>query len=96
MIIRFEWDKKKSEENKVKHGIAFNEVREVFVDEKRIIIKDIKHSSGEERLYCIGRCKKGIITVRFTYRKNIIRIFGAGKWRQNKKLYEKKNKEPSI
>ncbi len=96
VIIRFEWDKKKSEENKIKHGISFDEVPEVFIDEKKIILKDRKHSYKEDRLYCIGRCKLGIVTVRFTYRDNVIRIFGAGNWRQGKKSYEKKNKDSAI
>ncbi len=33
-----------------------------------------------------------IITVRFTYRGKKIRIFGAGFWREGKKIYEKENK----
>jgi len=33
----------------------------------------------------------GILTVRFTYRDEIIRIFGAGYWRKGKKTYEKNN-----
>ena len=35
----------------------------------------------EERFYCIGAAEGGVVTVRFTYRKNVIRIsvqgFGA-------------------
>lgn len=33
----------------------------------------------------------GIMTVRFTYRNNKIRIIGAGYWRKGKKLYEEEN-----
>jgi hypothetical protein len=35
---------------------------------------------------------EGILTVRFTWRNQTIRIFGAGYWRKGKKLYEKENK----
>jgi uncharacterized DUF497 family protein len=49
---------------------------------------NVKHSGEEERFYCIGKIDKGILTVRFTYRKDIIRIIGAGFWRKGKKVYE--------
>lgn len=32
-----------------------------------------------------------ILTVRFIYRENNIRIIGAGYWRKGKKIYEEKN-----
>lgn len=47
---------------------------------------------NEERFFCIGKVNEGIITVRFTYRHQKIRIFGAGYWRKGRKLYEKQNK----
>jgi hypothetical protein len=31
------------------------------------------------------------MTVRFTYRKDLIRILGAGYWRKGKKIYEQQN-----
>jgi hypothetical protein len=36
--------------------------------------------SFEWRYFCFGKCGDGILTVRFTYRQEIIRIFGAGYW----------------
>jgi pyruvate ferredoxin oxidoreductase gamma subunit len=39
-----------------------------------------------------GRVADGILTVRFTYRGNVIRIIGAGYWRKGKKLYEAHSK----
>lgn len=96
MKIRFEWDEDKSIENKAKHDIAFEEIITVFADKKRIILEDVRHSKQEKRFYCIGKCKYGIVTVRFTYRNKTIRIFGAGKWRKGKKLYETQNKKNGI
>ncbi|MFH1066848.1 MAG: BrnT family toxin, partial [bacterium] len=32
-----------------------------------------------------------VLTVRFTWRDEILRIIGAGYWRKGKKLYEKEN-----
>jgi hypothetical protein len=40
----------------------------------------------------IGRAGDGIMTVRFTYRGNVIRIYGAGYWRKGRKIYEEQNK----
>ena len=34
----------------------------------------------------------GVLTVRFTYRDEIIRIFGAGYWRKGKTIYDRENK----
>ncbi len=62
-----------------------------FADPNRIIAEDLSHSGKEKRYYCFGKVKDGIMTARFTYRKNIIRIFGADYWRKGKKIYENKN-----
>ena len=53
---------------------------------------DEKHSLVEERFFCIGKIDDGIVTVRFIMRNQTIRIFGAGYWREGRKLYEKRNK----
>ncbi len=89
----FEWDSKKDAENRTKHGISFAEAQYAFADPKRLIAKDVTHSSkSEDRFYCFGQVGEGIVTVRFTYRHNVIRIFGAGYWRKGKRIYEHENK----
>jgi len=41
---------------------------------------------GEENnYYCIERVGGGIMTVRFTYRGGMIRFYGAGYWRKERK-----------
>src|SRR5216684_4391033 len=45
----------------------------------------------ERRYYCFGLVESGVMTVRFTYRNDVIRIFGAGYWRKGKKIYEREN-----
>jgi uncharacterized DUF497 family protein len=89
--MTFEWDENKNRINIQKHGISFQEVQDAFMDPKRIIIKDVKHSSVEERYFCLGKTEDGIATVRFTMRNNNIRIIGAGYWREGKERYEKEN-----
>ena len=89
---RFEWDEEKDRENQLKHGISFTVAQQAFVDPHRVIAEDISHSSDEDRYYCMGQVNEGILTVRFTYRNGVIRIYGAGYWRKGKKIYETKNK----
>ena len=88
----FEWDETKNQENQKKHGISFDIAQYAFADKKRIILDDLAHSEGEKRFYCIGKIDEGIVTVRFTYRRNVIRIFGAGYWRKGKNIYEEENR----
>ncbi|MCW7494820.1 BrnT family toxin [Leptospira sp. 2 VSF19] len=91
--MEFEWDSKKNQENLEKHGVDFYTAQFAFLDKNRIISKDTVHSTeSEERFFCFGLVPEGIITVRFTLRGKNIRIYGAGFWREGKKLYEKENK----
>lgn len=87
----FEWDERKAVENHRKHGVSFELAQQAFFDPNRVIARDLKHSETEQRHYCIGQVGEGIVTVRFTYRGRVIRIIGAGYWRQGKNLYEKQN-----
>ena len=88
----FEWDEEKDKENQTKHNVSFVMAQYAFFDPHRIIAEDVSHSSDENRFNCIGRVGDGIMTVRFTYRGNIIRIYGAGYWRKGRKIYEEQNK----
>jgi len=90
--VRFEWDDEKDNENQVKHNVSFALAQRAFLDPHRVIAEDVSHSSDENRFYCIGRVNDGILTVRFTYRGNVIRIYGAGYWRKGRKVYEEQNK----
>ena len=87
----FEWDAKKDLENRQKHEVPFAVAQHAFADPHRIIAEDVIHSKTEMRYYCIGKVGDGILTVRFTYRNNVIRIIGAGYWRKGKAIYEHEN-----
>ena len=84
----FEWDENKNRENRNKHGVSFQVAQYAFADPNRIIAEDISHSKTEQRYFCFGKVGDKVMTVRFTYRNNIIRIFGAGYWRKGRKIYE--------
>ena len=87
--MEFEWDEDKNSVNIAKHGLSFNEAQSAFIDSNRIIYPDHKHSSSEDRYFCIGKTKSGIVTVRFTIRSGHIRIIGAGYWREGRRMYGK-------
>jgi uncharacterized DUF497 family protein len=91
MATRFEWDFDKDTENQQKHGVSFSLAQEAFLDPKRVIARDLAHSELEERFYCFGSVGGGVLTVRFTYRRYVIRIIGAGYWRKGKRIYEQEN-----
>ena len=89
----FEWDPAKDLTNLVKHGISFSQAQYAFADPRRVIAEDLAHSNElEKRYFCFGKCGDGVVTVRFTYRQHVIRIFGAGYWRRGLRVYEKANK----
>ena len=92
MGASFERDPAKDAENRRKQGISFAEAQAAFLDPRRVIARDVAHSRSEPRFYCFGHVTDGVLTVRFTYRGNIIRIIGAGYWRRGKRLYEAHSK----
>jgi hypothetical protein len=92
MKVHFEWDPNKDLENRQKHGVSFLEAQYAFADPCRVIAEDVGHSNKEKRYYCFGKVARGILTVRFLYRNNVIRIIGAGFWRKGKAIYESENK----
>lgn len=87
-MVHFEWDPAKDRANQDKHGVSFTEAQYAFADPHRVIAQDLAHSQAEERFYCFGMVGGGVLTVRFTYREEVIRIIGAGYWRRGKAIYE--------
>ncbi len=79
----FEFDKSKSESNKIKHGIDFESARELWMDSNRIEIP--ARWVDEPRFFLIAKLKKDIWSAVFTRRKNRIRIISVRKARDNEK-----------
>ena len=86
--VRFEWDPGKDRVNQAKRGVPFELAQYAFADPSRVLAEDLSHGTREQRYSCFGRVSDAILTVRFTYRKGAIRIFGAGYWRKGKRIYE--------
>lgn len=91
MRASFEWDFDKDAENQRKHGVGFNLAKQAFSDPRLVIARDVAHSESEERFYCFGTVGEEVLTVRFTYRDEAIRIIGAGYWRKGRQIYEQAN-----
>jgi uncharacterized DUF497 family protein len=66
----------------------FNVAIHAFLDPKRKIRLNARHSAIEMRYYCLGLIGDRILTVRFVVRDKKVRIIGAGFWREGKKIYE--------
>ena len=76
-LLEFEWDEGNIGKNK-KHNVEDKEVEEVFLDEYRVIYKDVFHSKDEERFILLGKTQRDrLLYVAFTIRKNKIRIISA-------------------
>jgi len=91
MAASFERDPAKAAVNLTKHGVSFSDAQLAFFDNRRVIARDQRHSRSEQRFFCFGYVAGGVMTVRFTYRDQVIRIIGAGYWRRGKQIYEAQN-----
>jgi uncharacterized protein len=76
----FEWDEEKSRHNLAKHGIDFDDAKEVFYGP--VIIRE-SNRGNEERWVAIGHSEYRLVAVVFTRRKEIIRIISARRARKN-------------
>ena len=80
--IRFEWDPRKSQANKRKHKVSFEEAETVFLDENAIRFFDPDHSEDEDRFLLLGMSfTLRVIVVCHCYREDeaVIRIISARK-----------------
>ena len=71
-----EWDDKKNEINKRKHGINFEAAAYVFTDPARLEFFDEAHSDEEDRYQVVGSVGK-IVFVVYTERGNTTRMISA-------------------
>lgn len=87
----FEWDEAKNELNQQKHNVSFEEAKLAFLDENAVIRDDLEHSTKEDRYFCFGKVDGKVMTVRFTLRGDVIRIFGVAYWRKGEKFYAQRD-----
>jgi uncharacterized protein len=80
--MRIEWDPRKAEANRKKHGVSFEDAQTVFADERARLIDDPDHSEEEERFVLLGLSSSlRLLVVAHCYRLdgNVIRIISARK-----------------
>jgi uncharacterized DUF497 family protein len=73
------WDEGKNLENRRKHGLSFEEARELFTAGSDYLeIFDEAHSVSEDRFIAIGPIERGLVLVVWTVRDDeTIRIISA-------------------
>ena len=80
MVKGFQWDPVKSLANFEKHGVDFEDARQVFYGP---IIVSESNRREERRWIAIGKLESRLIAVIFTYRNDEIRIISARRARKD-------------
>ena len=90
--MNFEWDESKNEKNHQKHGIWFEEAKNIFSDLYHRVFSDI--TKYEDRYIAIGFTgTERLLIVVFCYRKNesVIRIVSARRaTKKERRFYEER------
>lgn len=73
--MRFEWDRAKSEANEAKHGISFEEARELWGDPDALAVPARKR--GERRFMLIASLSGSVWSAVFTKRGDSVRIISV-------------------
>jgi uncharacterized DUF497 family protein len=80
--LRFEWDGKKAQANRKKHGVSFDEAKSAFYDERGLVIDDPEHSDSEDRFVLLGMSvalRVLVVCHCFRARGDVIRLISARK-----------------
>jgi len=88
--VEFEWDLQKSANNKIKHGIDFEEAATIWEDANLIVLKS-KYLE-ERRFLAIGHIHNKNWTIVFTLRAGKVRIISARRAHDEEVVYYEKNK----
>ena len=88
--MKFQWSTAKQSANIVKHGVDFAEAQLAFADPQALVLFDSAHSSTLElRWWLLGKVGSRVMLVRYTHRPaGVIRIIGAGYWKEGCNYYE--------
>jgi len=85
--LEFDYDPEKSRSNKMKHGLDFEEAKQLWADPFRVIVK--ARTEDEERWIMVARVTGEYWSAIFTIRKEVIRIISVRKSRENEKAIYK-------
>jgi uncharacterized DUF497 family protein len=95
VIPNFEWDAVKAVENRIKHGVSFEEAATVFGDDDALIEDDVEHSEGEDRSIITGTsARENVLLTVYTIRsEDIVRIISSRRaLPHERRTYEEKSK----
>jgi uncharacterized DUF497 family protein len=82
----FEWNPKKAAINKAKHGVDFEEAKEVFYDPNSVILPNEENSWDEERIKILGASSQRLLLVVFVEKfEDSFRIISAREPNKNEK-----------
>jgi uncharacterized DUF497 family protein len=91
-IEGFDWDEGNSRKSTDKHGVTRAEAEQVFFNDPLLLLKDVKHSTGEPRFHALGRTdERRLLHISFTLRGEgrLIRVISArGMHRKERNRYE--------
>lgn len=79
-VDAFEWREEKAEANRRKHGIDFDEAKQIFYG---LIALRRSDRHNEERWIATGESEGRIVSVVFTRREKALRIISARRARKN-------------
>ena len=96
--MKFQWSTAKENANLAKHGVGFTEAKQAFADPRALILFDPAHSSKIElRWWLLGKVASRVMLVRYTHRPvGVVRIIGAGYWKEGRDYYETYWKKHSL
>jgi hypothetical protein len=85
--MKFEFDSKKSERNKIKHGIDFIEAQTLWEDPDRLLIP--ARTIDETRFLLIGKISEKHWSAIFTIRGDAVRLISVRRCRKEEvEIYE--------
>ncbi|MGA9538702.1 MAG: BrnT family toxin [Desulfobacterales bacterium] len=85
--MKFEFDSKKSERNKIKHGIDFTEAQTLWEDPDRLLIP--ARTIDETRFLLIGKILEKHWSAIFTIRGDAVRLISVRRCREEEvEIYE--------
>jgi hypothetical protein len=78
-VDQFDWDKRKQQVNREKHGVNFQEARSALNDPHRVSRLDLDHAYIEERVLTVGYSTRARLLAVVTAEtvEGIIRIISA-------------------
>ena len=88
-MVTYEWDPRKAQRNREKHGVSFADAVSVFEDPLALTMLEATHGD-EQRLVSMGMDLTGkLLVVVYTWRGSTARIFSARRaTRSERRQYE--------